>query len=109
MLSAFVGSDSTVSIVKVVSLSPRVKKVKKLINVSYLNNGESSVFRISLHLYILQQPLSSTQLSHNDSHREQGPDYREAEELSQCPSWQIVCDKDGVVDWCIVLVEMPRA
>ena len=20
---------------------------------------------------------------------------------------QIVCDKDGVVDWCIVLVEMP--
>ena len=21
---------------------------------------------------------------------------------------QIVCDKDGVVDWCIVLVEMPQ-
>ena len=20
---------------------------------------------------------------------------------------QIVCDKDGIVDWCIVLVEMP--
>ena len=20
---------------------------------------------------------------------------------------QVVCDKDGVVDWCIVLVEMP--
>ena len=20
---------------------------------------------------------------------------------------QIVCDKDGVVDWCIILVEMP--
>ena len=42
------------------------------------------------------QPLSSPQLSHNDSlwakeitksHREQGLDYREAEELSLCPSW----------------------
>ena len=22
---------------------------------------------------------------------------------------QIVCDKDGVVDWCIVLVEMPQS
>ena len=41
------------------------------------------------------QPLSSPQLSHNDSlwawgitksHREQGLDYREAEELSWCPS-----------------------
>ena len=42
------------------------------------------------------QPFSSPQLSHNDSlwawritknHREQGLDYREAEELSWCPSW----------------------
>ena len=42
------------------------------------------------------QPLSSPQLSHNDSlwawgitssHREQGVDYREGEELSWCPSW----------------------
>ena len=42
------------------------------------------------------QPLSSTQLSHNDSlwaqgisksHREQRLDYREAEELCWCPSW----------------------
>ena len=42
------------------------------------------------------QPLSSTQLSHNDSleakgitksHREQGLDNREAEELSCCLSW----------------------
>ena len=42
------------------------------------------------------QPLSSPQLSHNDSlgakgisksHRKQGLDYREAEELSWCPSW----------------------
>ena len=42
------------------------------------------------------QPLSSHQLSHNDgrwakgiikSHREQGLDFREAEELSWCPSW----------------------
>ena len=50
-----VGDVGTVSIVKIVSLSPRVEKlkVKKLINVSYLNNGESSVFRISLHLYSL--------------------------------------------------------
>ena len=50
-----VGDVGTVSIVKIVSLSPRVEnlKVQKLINVSYLNNGESSVFRIFLHLYIL--------------------------------------------------------
>ena len=42
------------------------------------------------------QPLSSPQLSHNDrlwaygitkSHREQGLDNREDEELSWCPSW----------------------
>ena len=42
------------------------------------------------------QPLSSSQLSHNNSlwaegisksHREQGLDYREGEELSWCPSW----------------------
>ena len=42
------------------------------------------------------QPLSYSQLSHNNSlwalgitksHREQGLDYREAEELSRCPSW----------------------
>ena len=42
------------------------------------------------------QPLSSPQLSHNDSlwpwgitrnHREQGLDYKEGEELSWCPSW----------------------
>ena len=38
------------------SLSPRVEKTKdkKLINVSYLNNGESSVFRISQHQYIFK-------------------------------------------------------
>ena len=37
----------TVSIVKIVPLSPRVEKLKlkKLINVSCLNNWESSVFR----------------------------------------------------------------
>ena len=44
----------------------------------------------------LSQPLSSPQLSHNDSlwasgitksHREQGLDYREGDELSWCPSW----------------------
>ena len=32
--------------------SCRKTEVKKIINVSYLNNGESSVFCISLHLYI---------------------------------------------------------
>ena len=49
MRSAFVGSDSK----NYVSLSScRKTKVKKWINVSYLNNEESSVFRISLHLYI---------------------------------------------------------
>ena len=49
-----VGDVAAVSIVKIVSLSPRVEKlkVKKVINVSYLNNGESSVFRVSLRLYI---------------------------------------------------------
>ena len=44
----------------------------------------------------LSQPLSSPQLSHNDSlwakgisksHREQGLDYREGEQLFWCPSW----------------------
>ena len=62
------------------------------------------------------QPLSSPQLSHNDSlwalgiiksHREQG------QIIGRLMNWldshlaQIVHDKDGVVDWCIVLVEMP--
>ena len=45
-----VGDVGTVSIVKIVCLSLsscRKTKVKKVINVSYLNNGESSVFRIS--------------------------------------------------------------
>ena len=39
--------DGTVSIVKIVCLSPRVEnlKVKKVIKVSYLNNRESSVLR----------------------------------------------------------------
>ena len=49
-----VSDIGTVSIAKIVSLSPRVEKlkVKKLKNVSYLSNGELSVFRISPHLYI---------------------------------------------------------
>ena len=44
-----VGSDGTVSIVKIVSLSPHVEnlKVKKVIKVLYLNYRESSVFRDS--------------------------------------------------------------
>ena len=43
-----VGSDVTVSIVKIMSLSPRVEnlKVKKVIKVSNLNYRESSVFRV---------------------------------------------------------------
>ena len=54
----------------------------------------------SLHVWACQspssQPLSSPQLSHNDSlwpegitksHREQGLDYREGDELSWCSSW----------------------
>ena len=43
-----VGSDGTVSIVKIVSLSSRVErlKFKKVIKVSYLNYRESSVFRV---------------------------------------------------------------
>ena len=52
-----VGSDGTVSIVEIVSLSPRVEnlKIKKVIKVSYLNYRESSVFRDSLcifHIFI---------------------------------------------------------
>ena len=47
-------------------------------------------------LWPSSQPLLSPQLSHNDSlwaygitksHREQGLDYREVDELSWCPSW----------------------
>ena len=43
-----VGSTGTVSLVKIVSLAPRVEnlKVKKVIKVSYLNYGKSSVFRV---------------------------------------------------------------
>ena len=51
-----VGDVGIVSIVKIVCVSLsscRKLKVKKLINVSYLYNGESWVFRIFLHLYIL--------------------------------------------------------
>ena len=61
----------------------------------------------------LSQPLSSPQLSHNNSlwalgirksHREQGLDYREGEELSWCPFWS----NSLWQGWsCIVLVEMP--
>ena len=59
------------------------------------------------------QPLSSPQLSHNDSlwaegitksHTEQGLDYRDSLDAHLS---QIVCDTERVVDWCIVLVEMP--
>ena len=58
------------------------------------------------------QPLSSPQLSHNDnlwayglskSHREQGFDYREAEELSCCPS----CSNSLWQEWSCRLVYCP--
>ena len=53
-----VGSDGTVSIVKIVSLSPRVEnlKVKKVIKVSYLNQESCQCFvffGIPMHLNIL--------------------------------------------------------
>ena len=63
------GNVGTVRIVKVVSLSPRVEnlKVKKVINVSYLNNRVSSVFRIPhAYVYVTMKTgcfqLSETQL-----------------------------------------------
>ena len=58
------------------------------------------------------QPLSSTQLSHNNSlwaegisksHREQGLDYREAEELFWCPS----CSNGLWQGWSCGLVYCP--
>ena len=58
------------------------------------------------------QPLSSPQLSHNDSlwayritksHREQGLDYREAEELSWCP----FCSNSLWQGWSCGLVHCP--
>ena len=58
------------------------------------------------------QPLSSPQLSHNDSlwakriskrHREQGLDYREAEEVSWCPS----CSNNLWQGWSCGLVHCP--
>ena len=36
----------------------------------------------------------------------QGLDYREEMNCLDAHLGQIVCDKDGVVDWCIVLVEI---
>ena len=71
----------------------------------------------SLFVWVCQwpssQPLSSPQLSHNDSlwpegitksHREQGLDYREAEELSWCPS----CSNSLWQGWSCGLVHCPR-
>ena len=58
------------------------------------------------------QPLSSPQLSHNDSlwvkgitksHREQGLDYRDREELSWCPS----CSNSLWQGWSCGLVHCP--
>ena len=50
-----VGSDGTVSIVKIVSLSPRVEnlKVKKVIKVSYLNKESRQYFGIPMHVNVL--------------------------------------------------------
>ena len=61
------------------------------------------------------QALSSPQLSHNDSlwaegitksHRDQGLDSWTVRNCLDTHLGQIVCDRDGVVNWCIVLVEM---
>ena len=41
------------------------------------------------------------------SHREQGLDYRGLRNCLDTNLAQIVCGKDIVVDWCIVLVKMP--
>ena len=58
------------------------------------------------------QPLSSPRLSHNDSlsaygitksHREQGLDYRECEDMSWCPSWS----NSLWQGWSCVLVHCP--
>ena len=38
---------------------------------------------------------------------DQGVNFRKAEQMFWGHLGQIVCEKDGVVDWCIVLVEMP--
>ena len=57
----------------------------------------------------LSQPLSSPQLSHNVSLWVTGSKVWITGRLRNCLDThlgQIVCDKDGVVDWCIVLVEM---
>ena len=58
------------------------------------------------------QPLSSPQLSHNDREKPKvkGSKVLTIGSLRNCLDAhlsQIVCDKDGVVDWCIVLLEMP--
>ena len=62
--------------------------------------------------WLSSQPLSSPQLSHNDSpwalgisksHREQGLDYRGAEELSWCPS----CSNSLWQGWSCGLVHCP--
>ena len=62
------------------------------------------------------QPLSSPQLSHNNSlwtlgiTKSQGSKVWTLGRLRNCLDahlGQIVCDKDGVADWCIVPLEMP--
>ena len=67
---------------------------------------------VSVSMTFITQPLSSPQLSHNDSlwaqgisksHREQGLDYREAEELS----WCISCSNSLWQGWRCGLVYCP--
>ena len=61
--------------------------------------------------WLTLQPLSSPQLSHNnDSLWAWGkPKVTESKVLTigRLRNCLDVCDKDSVVDWCIVLVEMP--
>ena len=65
--------------------------------------------------WLSSQSLTSPQLSHNDSffHRELAKDTgskvwttRRLRNCFHAHLGQIVCDKDGVVDWCIILMEM---
>ena len=51
MLCAFVGSDSTVSVVRIVSHLVSKNRSQKWINGSYLNNRVASVFESRLYLY----------------------------------------------------------
>ena len=70
-----------------------------------VNDLRHSLFHL-LNCLITTASKFFPELREYPSHREQGLDNREGEELD-AHLGQIVCDKDGVVDWYIVLLEMP--